>query len=170
MQKLVVIAVVLVAAIAGACPSKRAETSLAGISLGVSMTEVRRALGTPTRVIDTPVRDVAWRAGEREYSFDRNHLVIKVVEGYYQKPGIRSEHSSGVLGISVQGDYPIDKSIKTGLGLTLGDSVQTVRRLYGQAPQVRQHIQIHWTNGSILDIDLNSEERVTGIDLSRDQE
>lgn len=170
MRKFVVITVILIAAIAGECQSKKAETSLAGINLGAPMTEVKHVLGTPTRVVDTPLKDVAWRAGERQYSFDRDHLVIKVVEDYYQKPGMQSEHSSGVLGISVQGNGPVDKSIKTGLGLSLGDSAQTVKRLYGQAPQVKRHIQIHWTNGSILDIDLNSDGKITEIDLSLNQE
>jgi hypothetical protein len=134
------------------------------------MTEVRRILGAPTRVVDTPIKDVAWRAGEREYHFVRDKFDIKVVEGYYQKPGMQSEHSSGVLGISVEGNGPVDKSPRTGLGLSLGDSVQTVRRLYGRAPQVKQHIQIHWTNGNILDIDLDSHERVSQIALSLNQE
>ena len=170
LQKLIVISAILVAALTGTGQSKRAETSLAGISLGAPMTEVRRVLGVSTRIVDTPIKDVAWRAGEREYSFDRDHLIIKVVEDYYQKPGMQSEHSSGVLSISVQGDGPVDKSIKTGLGLSLGDSVQTIRGLYGKAPQVKQHIRIRWANGSILDIDLDSQGRVSEIDLSLNQE
>jgi len=48
--------------------------------------------------------------------------------------------------------------------------VQTVRRLYGRAPQVKQHIQIHWTNGNILDIDLDSNGMVSEIDLNLNQE
>lgn len=170
MQKLIGISAILVAAVTGMGQSKRAETSLVGINLGAPMTEVRRVLGTPTRVVDTPIKDVAWRAGEREYSFDRDHLVIKVVEDYYQKPGMQSEHSSGALGISVQGNGSVDRSNKTGLGLSLGDSAQTVRRLYGRAPQVKQHIQIHWSNGNILDIDLDPHGMVSQIALSLNQE
>jgi hypothetical protein len=134
------------------------------------MTEIRRILGVPAQVVDTPNKEVAWRAGEREYYFDRDKLVIKVVEGYYQKPGMQSEHSSGVLGISVQGNGSVNESVKTGLGLSLGDSVDTIRRLYGQAPLVKQHIQIHWNNGNILDIDLDSHGRVKQIELSLNQE
>jgi hypothetical protein len=170
LQRLIVISAILAAAITGTGQSKRAETSLGGIKLGAPMTEVRRLLGTPTRVVDTPIKDVAWRAGEREYTYDRDHLLIKVMEDYYQKPGMQSEHSSGVLGITVQSNGIPDRTIKTGLGLSLGDSAETVKKLYGQAPQVKQHIQIHWANGSILDIDLNSEGRITEIDLSLDQE
>lgn len=170
MRKFIVISAILVAAITCTAQSKRVETSLAGVNLGAPMTEVRRILGVPTRVVDTPIKDVAWRAGEREYYFVRDKVVIKVLEGYYQKPGMQSEHSSGVLGISVQGNGPVDKSIRTGRGLSLGDSVQTVRRLYGRAPQVKQHIQIHWTNGNILDIDLDSNGMVSEIDLNLNQE
>jgi hypothetical protein len=156
----------------GPLPSQqtaRVETSLAGVTISMPMVEVRRILGVPTRVVDTPI-EVDWIAGEREYYFDRDHLVIKVVEDYYQKPGMHSEHSSGVLGISVKGNGPVDKSIKTGLGLSLGDSAQTVRRLYGPTPQVKQHVQIHWANGNILDIDLDSHGRVAEIDLNLNQE
>jgi hypothetical protein len=170
LRKFIAISAILVAAITCTAQSKRVETSLAGVKLGVPMTEVRRILRDPARVVDTPIKDVAFRAGEREYYFARDKLVIKVVEGYYQKPGMQSEHSSGVLGISVQGNGPVDKSIKTGLGLSLGDPVESVRRLYGRAPQVKQHIQIHWTNGNILDIDLDSHGRVSQIDLSLNQE
>jgi|HubBroStandDraft_1064217.scaffolds.fasta_scaffold10473_4 hypothetical protein len=134
------------------------------------MTDVKRILGTPVRIVDAPTRDVAWQAGERNYYFDKDKAVIKVVEGYYQKPGMQSEHLSGVLSISIQGKGLVDRSVKTGLGLSLGDSVQTIKTLYGQAPQVGQHIQIHWANGSILDVDLDSQGRVTEIDLSLNPE
>lgn len=170
MRKYIVIMAILIAAITCMAQSKRVETSLAGVNLGAPMTEVRRILGTPTRVVETPIKDVAWRAGEREYMFVRDKIVIKVVEGYYQKPGMQSEHSSGVLGISAQGSGPVDKPLRTGLGLSLGDSVQTVRKLYGRAPQVKQHIQIHWNNGNILDIDLDSNGMVSQIELSLNQE
>jgi hypothetical protein len=170
LRKLIVISAILIAATTCVAQSKKVETSLAGVNLGAPMTEVRRILGSPTRVVDTPIKDVAWPAGEREYMFVRDKIVIKVVEDYYQKPGMHTEHSSGVLGISAQGSGPVDKPLRTGLGLSLGDSVQTVRKLYGRAPQVKQHIQIHWTNGNILDIDLDSHERVSEIELSLDQE
>lgn len=170
MRKSIVISIILVAAMICMAESKKAEMSLAGVSLGAPMTEVRRMLGVPTQVVDTPVKDVTWRAGEREYSFIRGRTVIKVLEGYYQKPGMQSEHSSGVLWISVQGVGPEDKSIKTGLGLSLGDTAKTVRKLYGQARQVKNHIQIYCANGSILDIDLSSQGRIVEIDLRVDQE
>lgn len=158
---------ILIAAVTCIAQSKRAETSLAGITIGAPLAEVRRMVGTPERIVDTPTKEVAWRAGEREYYFDMTQSEVKIVEDYYQKPGMQSEHSSGVLSISVQGN---SSSIKTGLGLSLGDSVKTINQLYGRAPLVKQHIQIHWTNGNILDIDLDPQGKVKQIELSLNQE
>src|SRR5208337_5541634 len=95
LQKLIVIFVILVAAIPCMAKSEKVETSLAGVNLGAPIKEVRHILGVPTRVVDLPIKDVAWRAGEREYYFVRDKIVIKVLEGYYQKPEMQSEHSSG---------------------------------------------------------------------------
>lgn len=170
MQRLILISAVIAVAITGAGQSGRPETSLAGVTLGASISEVRRVLGDPTRVVDAPAKDVDWRAGERQYIFVRDHSVVKVLEGYYKKSGMQSEHSSGVVGIAVEGNGPLNKTIKTGLGLSLGDSVQTIRKLYGRVPLVERHFQIHWSNGSILDIDLDSQGKVSEIDLSLDQE
>jgi hypothetical protein len=170
LRKSILILTILIAPVVCTAQPKRAELSLAGVQIGAPLGKVKRILGVPMRVVDIPNSEFAWRAGEREYDFARGLLVVKVVEGYYQKPGMQSEHSSGVLSVAVQGTGSIDKSVKTGLGLTLGDSLQTIRRLYGQAPLVGKHIQIYWINGNILDIDLDSQGKVAQIELSVNQE
>ena len=166
----IITTILLAASFAHPAQRTRAEVSLVGITLGESLTDVEAALGSPVRVTDTPIKDVTWRAGEREYDFDRQRIVIKVFEAYYQKPGMRSEHSSGVFSISIQGIVSHRHSVTTGRGLALVDSVDTIRKLYGQAPCVNNHVQLRWANGNVLDIDLDSRGKVREIELRQEEE
>lgn len=169
MYRYVLIISILIGCITCTAQTQSAELSLAGVHLREPLTAVEHTLGSPLHVIDTPAKDISWRAGEREYEFVRGKSIVKVFEDYYQKPGMQSEHSSGVLDISIEGKGRVGKSLRTGRGLSLGDTAATVRKLYGRAPQVKDHIQIHWNHGGILEIDLDSRGKITEIELRLDQ-
>jgi hypothetical protein len=150
------------------------EHLLSGVDIFGSINQVIARHGRPTRIEESSVRNVSSGAGLRTYIWVRESAELRVVAGHHidQKTGQEVE---GQIYVEVTGSRAFGDIGVTGAGLSLGDTYERAREIYGAYffwrthPEGQRFIVVEWENKTTLAITLDDKGKINRIILQPSQ-
>ena len=151
-------------------PSKVASGVPEHVLSGVNVYEdnirgVIEHLGKPNRITSSTNPDYPSGSGERSYEWNRGGIRLRVGTEFRTNASTSKAVESAPMIVDVWGDRA-DTLGTTGRGLSLGDDLSAVRRIYG--PRFQKYprsIKLQWKDETTLSIDLSKTGRITHMQL-----
>jgi hypothetical protein len=150
------------------------EHVLSGINVYKTLlTEAFRRLGQPSRIkvdVDVPGKSTARGSGGVDYTWVKDRVRLVASAEYYEENGKRIE--SKLYAVEVWGARPTSDGVGvTGAGLALGDTIEKVKKCYGdrffkgKTSNGTTYLQIEWTDDTQLNIDFDNSGRIAHMQL-----
>ena len=149
-----------------------AEHVLGGISIhrdAVASVIVR--MGSPEKFEESTSRDYPSGSGERSYEWNRNEIRLRMGTEFYTDKKAMTLVESPPIVVDVWGQHGGAKEGMTGRGLSIGDDLAKIKKLYGDRYQTDPHsVTIQWKDETTLSIDFSNDGHITHMRLFASQE
>jgi hypothetical protein len=116
--------------------------SLSGINVHGTIQQAINKYGRSGQVANFDVENAPAGSGERNYLWTNGNAKMSVTTEYYVKDG--KEVESTTYAIEVVGETPTGDVGKTGSGLSLGDTLEKAKRIYGATFRKSQIYKTHF--------------------------
>jgi hypothetical protein len=149
-----------------------AEHLLGGISIhGDTVASVITRMGSPDKFEESTSRDYPLGSGERSYEWNRDGIRLRMGTEFYTDKKAMTLVESPPIVVDVWGQHGGAKEGMTGRGLSIGDDLAKVKKLYGDHFQTDPHsMTIQWKDETTLSIDFSNDGHITHMQLFATQE
>jgi hypothetical protein len=157
-------------------PSKiaigKAEHLLGGISIrNDTVASVMMRMGQPDKFEESTSRDYPIGSGERNYEWNRDGIRLRMGTEFYTDKKAMTLVESPPIVVDIWGQHSGGKVGIAGSGLSIGDDLARVKKLYGDRFQVDPHgVTIQWKDETTLSIDFSNDGHITHMQLFASQE
>ena len=136
-----------------------AEHRLGGISIhDDTVAAVIMRLGPPNKFEESTSRDYPAGSGERSYEWNRDGIRLRMGTEFYTDKKAMTLVESAPIFVDIWGQHGGGKLGITGSGLSIGDDLAKVRKLYGDRFQTDPHsVTIQWKDETTLSIDFSDD-------------
>ena len=150
----------------------KSEHLLGGISIhDDTVASVMQRMGPLDKFEESTSRDYPDGSGDRSYEWDRDGIRLRMGTEFYTNKKAMTLVESPPIVIDVWGQHGGAKEGMTGGGLSIGDDLAKVKRLYGDRFQTDPHsVTIQWKDETTLSIDFSNDGHITHMQLFASQE
>jgi hypothetical protein len=147
----------------------KAEHLLGGISIrNDTVASVMMRMGSPEKFEESTSSDLS---GERKYEWNRDGIRLRMGTEFYTDKKAMTLVESPPIVIDIWGQSAGAKVGITGTGLSIGDDLAKVKKLYGDRFQTDPHsVTIQWKDETTLSIDFSNDGHITHMQLFASQE
>ncbi len=147
----------------------KAERLLGEISVyDDTVASVMMRLGPPEKFRETTSSDLS---GERKYEWNRDGIRLRMGTEFYTDKKAMTLVESPPIVVDIWGQHGGAKLGITGSGLSIGDGLPKVKKLYGSRFQTDPHsVTIQWKDETTLWIDFSNDGHITHMQLFASQE
>jgi hypothetical protein len=148
----------------------KAEHLLGGISIHKdTVASVMMRMGPPEKFQESTSSDLS---GERSYEWNRDGIRLRMGTEFYTNRKAMTLVESPPIVVDVWGQD--DRATKVGViggGLSIGDDLAKVKKLYGDRFEADPHsVTIEWKDETILSVDFSNDGHITHMRLHASQE
>jgi hypothetical protein len=149
-----------------------AEHLLGGISIhGETVASVITRMGSPNKFEESTSQDYPSGSGERSYEWKRDGVSLRMGTEFYTDKKAMTLVESPPIVVDVSGQHGGARDDMTGRGLSIGDDLAKVKKLYGDRFQTDPHsVTIRWKDETTLSIDFSNDGHITHMQLLASQE
>ena len=150
----------------------KAEPLLGGISIhNDTVASVMVRMGQPDKFEESTSRDYPLGSGERRYEWNRDGIRLRMGTEFYTDKKAMTLVESPPIVVDIWGQHGGGKLGITGSGLSIGDGLAKVKKLYGDRSQTDPHsVTIQWKDETTLSIDFSNDGHITHMQLFASQE
>lgn len=149
-----------------------AEHVLGEINIhGDTVAAVITRMGSPDKFKESTSRDYPSGSGERSYKWNRDGIRSRIsAEVFTDKKAMTLVESPPIV-VDVWGQHGGAKMGITGRGLSIGDDLAKVKKLYGNHFQTNPHsVTLQWKDETTLSVDFSNDGHITHMQLFASQE
>jgi hypothetical protein len=150
----------------------KAEDLLGGVSIrNDTVASVMMRMGQPDKFEESTSRDYPIGSGERKYEWNRDGIRLRMGTEFYTDKKAMTLVESPPIVVDIWGQHGGAKVGITGSGLSIGDDLAKVKKLYGDRFQTDPHsVTIQWKDETTLSIDFSNDGHITHMQLFASQE
>ena len=145
---------------------------MGGISLRHdTVASVMMRMGQPDKFEESTSQDYPTGSGERSYEWNRDGIRLRMGTEFYTDKKAMTLVESQPIVVDIWGEHGGLKIGCTGKGLSIGDDLAKLKKLYGTRFQPDPHsITIQWEDETTLSIDFSKDGHITHMQLATSQE